>query len=129
MLTHLQQTVSIIDDDASVREAVSSLLRSLGLLTRIYDSAEAFLAGPGRHDSDCVIADVQMPGMSGLELQETLRAAGSTLPMIFITAFPDPAIRRRAFAGRASCFMGKPFDAQDMIRCIVQALGRDHHTD
>jgi CheY-like chemotaxis protein len=80
--------ISIVDDDESVRAAMSSLIRSLGYEAREFDSAEAFLASPHRHDTACLIADVHMPGMSGLDLQDVLLAGERVLPIIFITAFP-----------------------------------------
>ena len=86
--------VSIVDDDESVREATQCLVRSLGYATRTFASAEEFLGSPYVAETSCVIADVQMPKLSGLELQSRLRAEGHDTPIIFMTAFPEERIRR-----------------------------------
>src|SRR6202521_2612908 len=93
------QIVSIVDDDASVRAAMQSLLRSLGFVAFVFESAENFLRSPRVDDSSCLITDMQMPGMSGLDLQDCLIGRGSCVPIIFITAFSKDTIRRRAQAG------------------------------
>lgn len=116
-------TIAIVDDDDSVRAAVGSLVRSLGFSVLAFSSAEAFLASPGLHKADCLISDVQMPGMSGPELQAELAAAGHSLPVIFITAFPEECIQRRVEAAGAFGFLAKPFDGQAMIRSLEAALG------
>jgi len=115
--------ISIIDDDESVRVATESLVRSLGLTARTFESAEAFLESPLVGRTACVITDVQMPGMSGVELQSVLRAKGDTTPLIFITAFPEERIRRQVDAAGAIGFLAKPFDGSAMIDCIDRALG------
>lgn len=114
--------IAIIDDDESVRLATESLVRSLGLAATVFDSAEAFLGSAERHDTSCVITDVQMPGMSGIDLQARLRIEGDTLPLIFITAFPEERIRTQACTAGAVGFLAKPFEGEDMIRCIDDAL-------
>ncbi|OON62858.1 two-component system response regulator [Massilia sp. KIM] len=115
-------TISIIDDDASVRQALGSLVRSLGHEASLYDSAEQFLDAGAVGASNVVVTDVQMPGMNGIELQEHLRRGGHGVPVIFITAFPEETLRRRAFAAGATCFLSKPFEGDIMIRCIESAL-------
>ncbi|WP_183190272.1 response regulator transcription factor [Ancylobacter tetraedralis] len=115
--------ISIIDDDESVRVATESLVRSLGLKARTFASAEDFLQSALVGTTSCVITDVQMPGMSGVELQSVLRARGDTTPLIFITAFPEERVRRQVDAGGAVGFLAKPFDGADMIACIDRALG------
>ncbi|QFR33870.1 response regulator transcription factor [Ancylobacter sp. TS-1] len=115
--------ITIIDDDESVRTATESLVRSLGFTARTFASAEDFLASPLRGETDCVITDVQMPGMSGVELQSHLRAHGDRTPLIFITAFPEERIRRQVDAGGAFGFLAKPFDGNAMIDCLDRALG------
>ncbi len=122
---HQNTMISIIDDDESVRAATASLVRSLGFETSTFDSAEAFLQSPQSADSSCVISDVQMPGMTGIELQAELEAAGNRVPIIFITAFPEERIRRRAMAAGAICFLSKPFEGSEMIECINRALRKD----
>ena len=116
--------VSIVDDDDSVRTAIGRLVRSLGYRSSEFPSAEAFLASPWQTETACLIVDIQMPGMSGLDLQDALRAQGALLPVIFITAFPAEAIRRRAQAAGATGFFGKPVDIQDLIVCLNASLNR-----
>jgi FixJ family two-component response regulator len=116
--------ISIVDDDESVRTAMSSLIRSLGYRAYEFASAEAFLASPRRLDTSCLIVDVQMPGMSGLDLQDALLAKQARLPIIFITAFPIDRVRERAEAAGAAGFFSKPVDSQSMIHCLDTALAR-----
>lgn len=120
-----QPTISIIDDDDSVRQALGSLVRSLGFAAALFGSAEQFIEAGAVTGSSVVVSDVQMPGMTGVELQDRLRREGHTVPMIFITAFPEEALRKRAFAAGARCFLSKPFDGDIMIRCIEAALSPD----
>jgi FixJ family two-component response regulator len=114
--------VSIIDDDESVRTATQCLVRSLGLKTRTFASAEEFLLSPYVSETSCVIADVQMAKMSGLDLQTRLRACGNDVPMIFVTAFPEEKLKARALEAGAVCFLSKPFDAQVLVDCLTKAL-------
>jgi FixJ family two-component response regulator len=116
--------ISIIDDDASVRAATENLLSSHGYLVRTFASAEEFLQSPHSHDSACVVADVQMPVMSGLELLLHLRAQGHNLPFIFITAFPEDSVRAQALKAGAMGFLAKPFAAPALIKCVATALGQ-----
>jgi FixJ family two-component response regulator len=118
------QVISVIDDDASVRTATDNLLRSLGYAVRTFVSAEEFLQSAHLNDTSCVIADVQMPGMSGVDLQARLLTQGHRLPFIFITAFPEETIRARALKAGAICFLTKPFDRLTLIRCLDTALER-----
>ena len=117
--------VSIVDDDDSVRTAMSSLVRSLGYEACVFASAEAFLASPRLQDTACLIADIQMPGMSGLDLQSELHARQHRIPIIFITAFPEERIRRRAEAAGALGFFSKPVDGHVIIGCLDSALKHD----
>ena len=114
--------ISIIDDDASVRVATNRLVRSLGYAAHSFASADGFLQSPHVNETTCVIADIQMPGMSGIELQSRLIAKGRSVPMIFITAFPEESIRSRALKAGAVCFLSKPFDGAILIECIDVAL-------
>jgi FixJ family two-component response regulator len=114
--------ISIIDDDASVRIAMDNLLRSLGHTVRTFASAEEFLRSAHVNDTSCVIADVQMPAMSGVELQALLLGRGNRVPFIFITAFPKATIRERALKAGAICFLTKPFDRITLIKCLATAL-------
>jgi FixJ family two-component response regulator len=115
-------TLSVIDDDASVRAATNNLLRSHGYTVHTFASAEEFLQSAHLNDTSCVIADVQMPVMSGVELLTTMRAQGYRVPFIFITAFPDDSIRDRALKAGAICFLAKPFAAPTFIKCLGTAL-------
>jgi FixJ family two-component response regulator len=115
-------TLSVIDDDASVRAATNNLLRSHGYTVHTFASAEEFLQSTHLNDTSCVIADVQMPVMSGVELLTTMRAQGYRVPFIFITAFPDESIRARALKAGAICFLAKPFAGPTLIDCLNSAL-------
>ena len=116
--------ISIVDDDASVRVATDNLLRSLGYTVHTFASAEEFLRSVHFNDTSCVIADVQMPAMSGVELQALVLAQGHRVPFIFITAFPEETIRERAMKAGAICFLTKPFDRVTLIKCLDTALRR-----
>jgi FixJ family two-component response regulator len=116
--------ISIIDDDESVRGATRSLVRSLGFTAHTFASAEDFLQSPRVNDSSCVITDVQMPGLSGVELQSRLLAQGCRIPIIFITAFPDENVEARAMKAGAICFLSKPFDGSTLIKYLDVALKR-----
>jgi FixJ family two-component response regulator len=114
--------VSIIDDDMSVRAATSRLVRSHGYRVLAFSSADDFLKSKHLDDTWCVIADVQMSGTSGIDLQRWLRAHGRSLPMIFITAFPEENIRARALESGAVGFLSKPFEGQKLMECVDSAL-------
>ena len=114
--------ISIIDDDASVRVATNNLLRSRGYIVHAFASAEEFLLSPHFNQTSCVIADVHMAAMSGLDLLADMRAKGHDSPFIFITAFPDESLRARAMKAGAVCFLAKPFAAPTLIRCLETAL-------
>jgi FixJ family two-component response regulator len=120
----LSTQISIIDDDPSVRTATDNLLSSHGYLVRTFGSAEDFLQSASPDDSACVVADVQMPGMSGLDLLAHVRTRGNDVPFIFITAFPDQSVRARALKAGAICFLAKPFAAPVLIDCVKTALNR-----
>ncbi len=104
---------------------MTSLLRSLGLAVYTFSSAEDFLQSPRLNDTSCLITDVQMPGMSGIELQRHLIANGQRLPTIFITAYPEERLRARATEAGAIGYLTKPFDDETLIRCITAALESD----
>src|SRR5262245_8840567 len=105
-----------------MRAVACSLIRSLGLTAYGFESAEAFLRSPRLAETSCVISDVQMPNMNGIELQSALIAAGHDIPIIFFTAFPDEAVESRVMQAGAIGFLCKPFDSQDMIRCLDTAM-------
>jgi FixJ family two-component response regulator len=114
--------ISVIDDDASVRAATNNLLRSHGYTVHTFASAEEFLRAAHLNDTSCVIADVQMSVMSGVDLLTLMRAQGYRVPFIFITAFPDESIRARALQAGAICFLAKPFAGPTLINCLDTAL-------
>ena len=118
--------ISIIDDDAFVRVATDGLVRSLGYRTTTFASAEDYLQSDRINDTSCVITDVQMPGLSGVELQSVLLARGDPTPMIFITAFPEEKVRRRVLEAGAIGFLSKPFDEEHLIAHLQTAL-RSHN--
>ena len=115
--------ISIIDDDPSVRQATDGLVRSLGYRSVTFASAEDFLQSNCIEDTSCVITDVQMPGLSGVELQSMLRERGTRVPMIFITAYPEDRIRRCVLEAGAVGFLSKPFEEAVLIEHLETALG------
>ena len=114
--------IAIVDDDEAVRVATGSLVRSLGYTAQTYASAGDFLRACAEQEPACLITDVQMPGMSGVELQQSLIAAGRRLPVIFVTGFPTESLRERVLAAGASGFLQKPCDGEVIIRCLQDAL-------
>ena len=114
--------MSIIDDDISVRVAVADIVRSMDLAAKTFASGQDFLSSNSLADTACIVADVQMPGISGLELQQALAKRELKIPMIFITAYPDEKIRAKALDGGAICFLSKPFGGSTIIECIERAM-------
>jgi len=114
--------ISIIDDDESMRCAIKSLVTSLGLDAYTFASAEAFLQSPHLDDTSCVITDLQMPGLNGVELQKSLLAQGRRIPIIFVTAFPEERLRARAVEAGALGFLSKPFESETLITLIDKAI-------
>ncbi|MDB5639834.1 MAG: two-component system response regulator, partial [Bradyrhizobium sp.] len=99
-----------------------NLLRSLGYIVHVFPSAEAFLQSAQLGNTWCVIADVRMPAMSGVELQSRLRGEGCRVPFVFITAVPEESVRARALEDGAICFLTKPFDEENLISCLGRAV-------
>jgi FixJ family two-component response regulator len=114
--------IAIVDDDKAAREATGSLIRSLGYCTALFASAEEFLASEGVYTSACVISDVRMPGMSGVELQERLIDGLAEIPMIFVTAFAEEHVRRRVLAAGAFGYLTKPFSPHRLVSCLDEAI-------
>lgn len=114
--------ISVVDDDASVRVAISNLLRSRDYVVHAFGSAEEFLGSAQLNDTSCVISDVQMAAMNGLELLANMRMQGYVAPFIFITAFRDEGVRARALKAGATCFLTKPFAPPTLIACLDAAL-------
>jgi FixJ family two-component response regulator len=120
--------ISIVDDDSSVRAAANILVKSLGYATATFASAEEFLESGRLGDTACLITDVQMPGMSGVDLQSHLIANGHCTPVIFVTAYPEEAIRERALDAGACGFLVKPFREESLIACLDRALEKYNST-
>jgi FixJ family two-component response regulator len=116
--------IAIVDDDDSLRKSLDNLLRSVGWRTQGFASAEAFLSANHIPDTTCLILDVRMPGMSGLELQRQLGAANWPIPIIFVTAHADDDARAQALAAGAVDFLTKPFREEDLLNAIDAALKR-----
>ena len=114
--------VAIVDDDEAVREALSDLLLVLDLSCRTFDRAEAFMAEYVPGGFDCLIADVSMPGHSGLDLLRHLRSIGSSMPVLIVTADTNPATRLRAMRGGAQAYLTKPVSSEALIRDLRSAL-------
>jgi FixJ family two-component response regulator len=115
--------VAVVEDDESYRVALQRLLKSAGFSVRLYGSAENFQNSGQRHETGCLIADIRMPGMSGLELQAKLNADHCPIPTIFITAHGDEKMRLQATRGGAVKFLAKPFDAGILLESVHVALG------
>lgn len=116
------QLISIIDDDASLRTALVGLVRSLGYRAESYESAESFLNAPASSGSACIVTDIQMPGLSGIDLKDQLVARGIAAPVIMITARAEAALHEKAKASGALCVLQKPFAAEALIGCLERAL-------
>ena len=114
--------VAIVDDDRSVLRSLKDLMESAGLSARCYESAEEFLVSDQRHRTTCLVTDIRMSGMSGLELQAKLNGEGSRIPMIFITARDDAQMRMQAMTAGAVEVFSKPFDHEVLLEKIRAAL-------
>jgi FixJ family two-component response regulator len=117
--------ILIVDDDRSVRESLKMLFESIGFAADIYDSAEELLASGHLPDSACLILDVRLPGMSGLDLQSRLKVEGSRIPVIFITAHPDERARRQALGAGAAAFFHKPFSSGALLDAVREVGSRE----
>ena len=114
--------VSVIDDDVSVREGTVDLLNSMGFIAKPFQRVDDFLKSNCHPRTSCLIADVRMPGMSGLELHNRLVGSGNLIPTILITAFPHDRDRERALQAGVRCYLTKPFNEDDLLACIRSAL-------
>jgi len=114
--------VSIVEDDQFFRESMRRLMRSLGYRVEVFPSAADFLASPRVAETGCLIADIQMPGMSGVELYRHLINAGYAIPTILMTAYPDEDVRARALKDGVVCYLEKPVDHDDLLRCLRAVL-------
>jgi FixJ family two-component response regulator len=116
--------ISIVDDDEAVREATKGLMRALGFRAKTFGSAEDFLNFDRLHSTACLIVDVQMPQMSGLDLHRRLVQSGVSIPTILITAYPDDSVRARALKAGVIAYLTKPFTKDDLLVYIHSALAR-----
>jgi FixJ family two-component response regulator len=114
--------IAVIDDDKSVRDSTNGLVRSLGYATATFASAEEYLCSDRVRDTTCVITDLQMPGLSGADLQRQLITEGHRTPVIVVTAFPDEKMKTRVLNAGAFGFLSKPFDDERLIECLHRAL-------
>ena len=115
--------ISIVDDDESIRESTKGLVRSFGYKAATFASAEEFLQSDSLDSTSCLITDVQMPGLSGIDLQRGLIARGVQMPTIFITAFPEEETRAHAMKAGALGYLSKPFSEETLLQCLNTALG------
>jgi FixJ family two-component response regulator len=122
IITGNNKTVAIVDDDEAVRVALEGLLKSAGLPARAFESAEEFIESGQQFQVDCLITDIRMPGMSGLELQAKLNAEGCSIPIVFITAHGDAKMRMQALRAGAVEFLAKPFDDEALLESVRVAL-------
>src|SRR5215510_1834059 len=117
-----KQLVSIVEDDLFCRDSMGRLMRSLGYTVEAFPSAADFLASPRLAETACLIADVHMPAMTGIELHRHLIDAGRSIPTILVTAYPNDVDRTRALNEGVACYLRKPVDEQDRTRCVRAAL-------
>jgi FixJ family two-component response regulator len=118
----MSQLIAVVDDDESARSAIHGVLKSVGLTTRSFASAEEFLLSGHQNEAACLITDIRMPGMSGLELQARLAEEGCRIPIIFVTAYGDMAMRTQAMKAGAIVVLGKPFDDNVLLESVRSAL-------
>ena len=116
--------VAIVDDDESIRNATRDLLRAAGFSTATFEDAESFLGSESRASVACVVADIRMPGMTGLELYQALVASGHGIPTVIITAHPEDVTQSRARQAGITCYLSKPFAPDDLLECVREALAK-----
>ena len=120
----MERVIAIVDDDASAREGLTNLMSSLGYAARPYASGDEFMRSAERERTACLITDVHMPEMTGLQLYRRLIKAGERIPTIFVTAYPDEAARKDAAEAGADCYLTKPFREDELLACVRSALKR-----
>jgi len=119
--------IGIVDDDESVRHSISSLIRSAGYRSAVFASADALLTSDLVRETRCLVLDVRMPGLSGMDLQQRLCDLKRSIPIIFVTAHPDDEVRARALMQGAVAFLPKPFSGEDLLAAIHSALNSSGH--
>jgi len=122
--------IAVVDDDRSIRNATQDLLNAAGFSTLTFENAKSFLGSSVRASASCLIADMRMPGMSGLDLHEHLALSGAGIPTVIITAHPEELTRERARRMGITCFLTKPFTPDELLQCVRKALAnsRDRGT-
>jgi FixJ family two-component response regulator len=116
--------VAIVDDDKSIRNATQDLLKAAGFSTATFADAESFLGSASRASAACVVADMRMPGRSGLELYQELVASGRGIPTVIITAHPQELTQARAREAGITCYLTKPFAPDDLLECVREAVAK-----
>ncbi|HEY2184634.1 MAG TPA: response regulator [Xanthobacteraceae bacterium] len=116
--------IAIVDDDESVREALKALMRSMGLAAEAFSGGEEFLRSPDLGRTACLVADINMPGMSGIDLHRHVSALSQSIPTILITAYPNETARARALSAGVVAYLVKPFSEDDLLSFIRTALAR-----
>jgi len=114
--------IAIVDDDQLLRASLERLIRSFGYVVETFSSAGDFLEFARSDQTSCLIADIHMPGMTGIELHQQLLESGRRIPTILMTAYPDDAVRARALKDGVRCYLRKPFDDAELLRCVRAAL-------
>jgi FixJ family two-component response regulator len=124
-----QPLISIVDDDQLMRDSMRQLVKSFGFAVATFPSAVAFLKSPDLDETACLIADVQMPGITGDELYRRLIDDGRTIPTILVTAYPNDRVRTRALSDGVICYLHKPFVQNNLMSCVRKALDSDRRED
>ena len=119
-----QSLISIVDDDQSFRDSMRRLVKSLGYTGAVFASAAEFLASPRLAATDCLVADIHMPEMSGVELYRHLIGAGQAIPTILVTAYPDDRVQERMLSEGVRCYLRKPLEEAVLIDCLHSAVAR-----
>ena len=115
--------IAILDDDKSIRDATENLLQAAGFSTATFPDAESFLDSARRRSAACVVTDMRMPGMTGLQMYQQLLARGERIPTVLITAYPEATLRTRAREAGIVCCLTKPFAPDELLECVNNALG------
>jgi FixJ family two-component response regulator len=116
--------VAVVDDDPSIRNATRDFLKAAGFAAATFADAQSFLGSASRASTACVVADMRMPGMTGLELYQALVASGERIPTVIITAHPEELTQARAREAGITCYISKPFDPDDLLECVREALAK-----
>src|SRR5215510_9980770 len=119
-----QPLISIVDDDRSFRDSMHRLIKSLGYSVQVFQSAAAFLASPGLTATACLVADIHMPDMTGVELYRHLVQTGRAMPTILITAYPDDRVQQRMLSQGVECYLRKPLEEAHLVECLRTAISR-----